>query len=370
MKMERNLASIQIIRDLQPIEGADRIMLASVLGWKCVVDKGQFNVGDKCIYFEIDSLIPAAPWNDRFRKEAMDKPLRIKTRKFKGQISQGLCFDLSIIPFECTYTTTDAEGEPELQRGEYVYEVGDDVTTILKVEKWELPVPAELSGQIKGNFPTVYISKTDEIRVESIQNIVDECIDKNLEMVGTLKCDGSSMTTGIIPYPNHELGKMDREFIVCSRNLNLKESEGNSFWKMVRKYDIGNKLLPMAEDFCLQMEIIGEGIQKNRMGIKGIDVRVFNVKNITQGVYLGHDAAVEFCSNIGIPFVPVIVRRKFTKDDTADSLLKIADELKYDNGHPAEGIVWRPIIETYSDVLKGRLSFKTVSRKFLLHIGE
>lgn len=332
--MDRKLASIQQIIDLQPVPGADRIELASVLGWKCVVDRGQFHVGDKAVYFEIDSMIPAAPWNDRFRKEAMDKPLRIKTRKFRGSISQGLCFDLSILP-------------------PLEYGIGDDVTAVLNVEKYEPAVPAELDGQVKGNFPTAYIKKTDAERIENCKAIIAECIERGLEMVGTLKCDGASMTAGVIPYPNSELGKLDREFVVCSRNINLKESDTNSFWKMAKHYNLAEKLLAMPEDYVLQMELIGNSIRKNRMGITGLDVRVFNVKNITTGKFLDHDDAVAFCASIDVPFVPTIVRRTFTTDDSIESIFKFVDALNYDSGHPAEGIVWKSAKETCSEVLRG-----------------
>ena len=340
----RKLASIRTIAELKPIVGADRIELATVDAWQCVVDKNQFKVGGKCIYFEIDSVIPIAPWNDRFRKEAMLKPLRIKSRSFKKCLSQGLCFDFSILPV----------GD---------YEVGQDVTDILGVTKYEPPVPAELSGMIKGNFPSSFISKTDEERAQNVKEIIQEIRDKNLTMVGTLKCDGSSMTTGFIPYTE------GRDFVVCSRNMNLSECD-NTFWKMARKYFIKEKLEAYTDSYVIQCEVIGEGIQSNRMGIKGQEIRVFNVKNVTQNRHLDRDEIVAFCETNGFPVAPELFRFEFSPEITVQHLLAMADTLNYDSGHPAEGIVWRPVNEQYSDVLKGRMSFKTVSNRFLLHIGE
>lgn len=52
----RNLVSVQEIKALSPIDGADRIEVATILGWKLVVKKGEFKVGDKCAYFEVDSF--------------------------------------------------------------------------------------------------------------------------------------------------------------------------------------------------------------------------------------------------------------------------------------------------------------------------
>ena len=93
--MNRKLASIQLIKDLRPIPNADAIVCAQVLGWECVAKKNEFNVGDKCVYFEIDSVLPIESWNDHLRKEP-DKPLRIKSIRLRGVLSQGLALPISI----------------------------------------------------------------------------------------------------------------------------------------------------------------------------------------------------------------------------------------------------------------------------------
>lgn len=92
--MDRKLASIQQITDLQPIPGADAILVASVLGWKCVVRRDEFKVGDHCVYFEIDSLLPVADWTDFLRKGDA-RPFRLRTIKLRGVRSQGLALPLS-----------------------------------------------------------------------------------------------------------------------------------------------------------------------------------------------------------------------------------------------------------------------------------
>ena len=197
--MDRKLASIQVIKELSPINGADAILCAKVLGWECVVKKSEFQVGDRCIYFEIDSVLPIAQWNDHLRKEPT-KPLRIKTIRLRGALSQGLAMPMSIIP----------TGE---------YEVSQDVTSIVGVEKYEPVVPAHLSGMAKGNFPA-FLHKTDETRLQSEPRVLDEAMSKGLVLVGTLKMDGTSFTAY----------RRDADFGVCSRNLDLKETEDNAHW--------------------------------------------------------------------------------------------------------------------------------------------
>jgi RNA ligase (TIGR02306 family) len=93
MSHVRKLASVQRIIDIQPIENADSIEVATILGWKVVVKRGEFEVGDLCIYCEIDSIMPDKPEFEFLR----DKKFRIKTIKLKGQISSGIAFPLTIL---------------------------------------------------------------------------------------------------------------------------------------------------------------------------------------------------------------------------------------------------------------------------------
>ena len=334
--MDRKLASIQVIKELSPINGADAILCAKVLGWECVVKKSEFKVGDRCIYFEIDSVLSIAQWNDHLRKEPT-KPLRIKTIRLRGALSQGLAMPMSIIP----------TGE---------YEVGQDVTSIVGVEKYEPVVPAHLSGMAKGNFPA-FLHKTDETRLQSEPRVLDEAISKGLVLVGTLKMDGTSFTAY----------RRDADFGVCSRNLDLKETEGNAHWRMTRKLKIEEILRSETANLCIQGEMAGPSIQANRMGFKEVDLYLFNLYDIDTGKYLSHNELSVFAKKHGLNVVPTVHRLDFGVVGPMDAnhLLDIANNLNYDNGTPAEGIVWRSMCETHSDVLKGRLSFKTISNRFL-----
>lgn len=332
--MDRKLASIQLIKELTPINGADAILCAKVLGWECVVKKTEFNVGDKCVYFEIDSMLPIAAWNDHLRKEE-GKKLRVKTIRLRGQLSQGLAMPLSILPV----------GE---------YEVGQDVTSLVGVEKYEPVVPAHLSGMVKGNFPA-FLNKTDEVRLQSEPNVLQEVLDKKLVLVGTLKMDGTSFTAY----------RRDADFGVCSRNLDLKETEGNAHWRMARKLKLEEILRSESRNLCIQGEMVGPGIQANRLGFKEVSLFIFNLFDIDTGKYLGITELRDFCIKHGLEFVPTVEGGPIGESTTVADLLKIANDLDYANGTPAEGIVWRPTEETYSEVLKGRLSFKTISNRFL-----
>ena len=54
----RHLATIREIASLRPIAGADRIEVAQVDGWECVVQKGEFHTGEHIVYIEVDSIVP------------------------------------------------------------------------------------------------------------------------------------------------------------------------------------------------------------------------------------------------------------------------------------------------------------------------
>jgi RNA ligase (TIGR02306 family) len=333
--MSRKLASIQTIKDLRPIPNADAIVCAQVLGWECVVKKNEFNVGDKCVYFEIDSVLPIESWNDHLRKEP-DKPLRIKSIRLRGVLSQGLALPISILPL----------GE---------YEVGDDVTDIIGIEKYEPVVPMHLTGMVKGNFPS-FLHKTDEVRLQSEPNVLFEAIDKGLMLVGTLKMDGTSFTAY----------RRDADFGVCSRNLDLKETADNAHWRMARKLKIEEILRSENANLCIQGEMVGPGIQSNRMGLKETDLYLFNLFDIDTGKYLSYHELCQFATKHNLKVVKNVNQIDLCMNKVSvKELLDIANDLNYDNNTPAEGIVWRSACETYSEVLKSRLSFKTISNRFL-----
>jgi RNA ligase (TIGR02306 family) len=179
--MERKLASIRVISDIQPIEGADKIELAIVDGWKVVVAKEVgHKVGNMVVYCEIDSYLPVRDEFEFLRKSSYKKMsdgtegFRLKTIKLRGQVSQGLILPMSVVE----YTNVQ-------------FEVGMDVTNLLGIVKYEPPIPAELAGKVKGLFPS-FIRKTDEERIQNLSSEYDEL--KNHTYYVTEKLDGSSAT--------------------------------------------------------------------------------------------------------------------------------------------------------------------------------
>ena len=364
----RKLASIQKVLEINPIKDADKIEAAKVLGWQCVVKKSEnFKVNELAVYFEIDSLLDENNSNYEFLKRD-GKISRLRTVKLKKTLSQGLLLPISILNHYGRVFVLDGKYNLSIVKEDGSEEVielveGTDLTTITKTEKYEVPVSAELHGLIKGQFPSQF-PKTDENRIQNFPDIVKEC--HGIQMVGTSKLDGCSVSFYLI----------NNDFGVCSRNLDLKFSEGNTYWKMALKYDVENKMRQFQEtivsstsefaNFSCAGEIFGEGIQGNPMGIKGQELNLFSLYDIDNAKYKSHEVLKHFSALTGIPMVPVVFETTFDDTVTAKSLLELADTLNYPNGSPMEGIVWRPKNnEIYSEILKGRLSFKCISNRFL-----
>lgn len=339
--MERQLATIQLIDDIQPIPDADSIDVASILGWKVVVKKGEFQIGDKCIYLEIDSLLPDIPIFEFMRS----KHFRVKTIKLRKQISQGLAISLNEIFHNFLDFTAD------LTNG---YEIGYDVTDIIGVKKYDNANKVR-GADIKGNFP-IFISKTDEMRLQSKPRLLHELY--GLPYYISLKIDGQSAT-----YYNY-----NDEFGVCSRNWELVYDLNNVYWQMAERYQLSKYL----KNYYIQGEIAGPNIQQNKLGLSKPEFYLYNVGHIDKNLrnyQSNYYGLLQISDAFQIPTVPIIEVGNYY-NYSLDALLDLANSVIYMNGKHGEGIVVRPIYNVYSRILQGPLSFKVISPEYLLKNGE
>lgn len=334
---ERKLATIRKIAAIEPIEGADAIEVAVVDGWKVVVKKGEFQVDSLACYVEIDAWIPTelAPFLSK-GKEPREfegvKGERLRTVKLRGQLSQGL-----LLPIP----------EDTIKGAGHLVVEGLDLTEHLGILKWEKPMNAQLAGMARGSFPAS-VPKTDQ---ERIQNLTRSFAQYQLDSWSiTEKLDGSSCTF-----------YLDDEgvFHVCSRNLDLKEDEANSFWKVARKFQIEdimrrNSMLGMA----IQGEMIGEGIQGNQYKTQ-LDFYVYDMYNTHTGQYILPVQLKAACERLGLKHVPLIGEVARIDDYSIQSLLEHAEGKSLLNGSEREGLVFK------SNTVHDR-SFKAINNKWLL----
>ena len=327
----RKMATVRKIDAIGPIEGADAIEVATVGGWKVVINKCEFQAGDLAVYCEIDSWIPfeLAPFLSK-GKEPREfegvKGERLRTVKLRGQISQGLLLNLdNVIP------ETHSFGEDS------------DVSEYLNIKKWEKAIPAQLAGQVKGNFPT-QIPKTDQERVQNLKKEIESAQGAVFEV--TEKLEGSSMT----------VYKIDGVFGVCSRNLDLKRDENNSFWATAIKLDIENKMA-FSDNFAIQGELIGPGIQGNIYNLSNLEFRVFDIYDIKDGCYLNPADRENIIGRMGLDHVPVL-DDAFVLNDSIEELLNLAEGTSRLGDTEREGIVFKEV--------NGGMTFKAISNKYLL----
>lgn len=327
------LASIQIITDIRPIEGADRIEAATVLGYQTVIKKGEFQPGDLCVWHEPDTVAAEKPEYEFLRKQGF----RLKVSRFKGQVSQGLALPLAVLPGA-------------------KHAVGDDVTELTGIRKYEKPLSPNLVGVAKGAFPS-WMPKTDEPNLRSFPEALDEFTGR--ECVITQKVDGTSGTYYL----------RGGEFGVCTRNLELLDDPASMFWRVAREHRLREALASLGGDFALQGELHGEGIQGNHLAVKGVRFAAFNLFNIATHTYANHRALAEFCEVNGLTMVREVWRGEFRF--TLPELVGLASAQDYAPGRPAEGIVIRPMEEARSRILEsGRLSAKVLSERYALKHGE
>ncbi len=385
----RKLASIRVIKDVQPIDGADSIELVFVDGWQVVTRKGEFKPKDWCIYFEIDSFLPIHPLFEFLRASSfrdipeLGQGFRLKSIKLRKQLSQGLVTKLdetmnqfgshSILavgpPYECWIT--EREGKEII----VPLEEGADCTEYLGVKKFEIPLSAQLAGLVRGNFPS-FIPKTDQERVQNLvfhdgaahEVVYTDGEGKEIRVNKaprpgpcqfdyemTMKLDGSSMT----------VYRKDGYVGVCSRNMDLLETTENAYWKAALNSGLIDFLRKneddLADNIAFQGELMGPGVQDNREGLPELTFYLFDVFAIDPQVYAGPSERRDIYfyllkQDLNLEHVPVLDLVN-GKDLTMAKCLELAKgpSLKH---KIREGVVFKS--------LDGIYSFKAINNDFLL----
>ena len=346
----RKLASIQRIWKIEPIEGADRIELAHVLGWQCVVNKGQFQPMDIGVYFEIDSFLPIRPEFEFMRatsykkSDVMGEGFKLRTMRFRGEISQGLLLPLSQFP------QIPAEAE-----------IGTDVTELLGVKKWEIEERVTTGGTAIGTLP-YDIPHTDETRVQEEPALIQAFA--GLEYYISTKMDGSS----------HSIGIDENGFHVTGHNYEYKDDGVSSFYELVKARGYREKMEAFAKKenlttFTVQGELCAPGIQQNRLRLIKPEWYVFTIRE--NGKRVGLRRMLEICDLLGFEHVPIeeVGMDLPSKYPTVEALLARADG-DYPKGGKKEGIVVRPTEPVFCQLISASLSMKIVSNKYLLKNEE
>ena len=326
----RKMASVQRVLEKKSIVGADLIEAYRVNGWWVVDKKGAYEVGDLVVYCEVDSWIPhtLAPFLTKpghYPREYLGvEGERLRTVKLKGQLSQGLLLPLV----------------------EDNSEEGQDFSEILGITKWE-DTRYMANMDARGNFPD-FIPKTDQERVQNLDRTLEKYFGQSFEV--TVKRDGSSLTA----FVNGE------ESGVCSRNVNLKETEDSAFWAAANSLSLIPKILSTGRNLALQGELMSQKIQGNYEKVQGIEWNCFDIYDIDTQEYLLPKERRELCKQLRIPHIKV-VEEDFVLCHNVDQLLEMAEGPGVNAGVKREGLVFKQN--------NGQFSFKAISNSYLLKHG-
>ena len=326
----RKMASVQRVLEKKSIVEADLIEAYRVNGWWVVDKKGAYEVGDLVVYCEVDSWIPhtLAPFLTKPGHSPREylgvKGERLRTVKLKGQLSQGLLLPLV----------------------EYNSEEGQDFSEILGITKWE-DTRYMANMDARGNFPD-FIPKTDQERVQNLDRTLEKYFGQSFEV--TVKRDGSSLTA----FVNGE------ESGVCSRNVNLKETEDSAFWAAANSLSLIPKILSTGRNLALQGELMSQKIQGNYEKVQGIEWNCFDIYDIDTQEYLLPKERRELCKQLRIPHIKV-VEEDFVLCHNVDQLLEMAEGPGVNAGVKREGLVFKSNESAFS--------FKAISNSYLLKRG-
>lgn len=355
---ERQLATMREIQDIQPIPSADAIEVATIDGWEVVVKKGEFRVGDPCIYFEIDSMLPIDNSAFKFLESRAimyegKMRARVKTIKLRGQLSQGIALPISAFTFE------------------EMVNMAHELDKALDVIKYE--PPQDGSGcNPAGTFP-VFIPKTDE---ERCQNIFSKYSQKYEDVVfqKSMKLDGSSITMAWVMDPDLFVSGLapegevyahdydDAQFLVASRNQTLRYNPDSKWWMGVENTQVIDRLKMLGRSIAIQGELMGPGIQKNRENFNEYKIFAFRIWLIDEQRFATDEEFQDLTRTLGLDIVPQLGKcQPFKQFATVKEMLDDAD-IPSINHKIAEGVVYKSV-----DLINGQMiHFKAINNKFLL----
>jgi hypothetical protein len=367
----RQLASVQKIKAITPIEGADAIERIEVLGWELVAKKGEFKVGDLCVYVEIDGILPERPEFEFMRA----RKFRVKTIKLRGQISQGIAFPLSILPADVVpvedidvteilgikkwdpeQESIIVEKEPEFNdKNEFVRAYKKYKYLTVRFLKKLFGIP---TGTASDDFPS-YVPKTDETRVQTSQRGLETHKGKRAYI--TEKLEGSSTTYITIKskgnFFKRLFSKQPMKFIVCSRNR-IVNNRADDRWVIADKYSIARKMGALGRNFAIQGELIGPKIQGNLYELPERDFRMYLAYDIDEKRYFTLQELKDLANELQIIGVPLLDENHIVHTDTKAYVDLSIGNSRLNPKKKREGIVIRLAEENYS--------FKSINPEYLL----
>jgi RNA ligase (TIGR02306 family) len=309
-------------------ENADSLSITQVLGCPVIFKTGTYNEGDLAIYVPVDSIVDTTVPELAFLQTSDKTRVRIKAKKLRGVFSMGL-----LIPAPAGATE------------------GQDYAELLRIEKYEEPIPTRMSGECVKGPDGVHVPVYD---LESLRTFYSLFIEGE-EVVITEKIHGSNARF---------LVSESGDLYVGSRTQ-FKQVDGTTIWSRVaRDYDLANKLQG-TQGYVFYGEVFGNGVQDLTYGCKNGELKLqfFDIFDSRRGVFLSHDNMLEILNRVGLESAPVLYRGTIERNH-----IETLAEQDSVYGGIREGVVVRSVVERLSEH-KGsmmRTVLKFVSQRYLL----
>lgn len=313
---------------------ADRLEIARIGDYRCIVVKGEFQNGDICAYIPEASVVPETLIHAMGLEGRLAGPKkdRVKAVKLRGTLSQGLVYPMPGYP------------------------AGADVTAELGIVKYEPDIPGHMRGELESRF-----GATLKFPVEDIKKHPDMFQDGETVVI-TEKIHGTWCC----------LARVGGEPLVTSlglseKGLALKLNEANRNNIYVRQWRASQSLLErMAarlgnSDFYVLGELYGGRIQDLKYGLSHPEFRTFDIMTD------GHYQPWETVADSGWSTVPMLYQGPWSKEILAE--LTNGPSIAANGAHFREGIVIRAVPEAVSNLTGTRKIAKSISEQYLLRQG-
>lgn len=354
----RKLVTVQEVRSVSPIEGADRIEVAEVLGWRVIVGKDSVKPGDHVLYFEVDSLLPETvsrfeSFQARGQKTVQVEGVEVtghvlRTIKMRGVVSQGLVMPLEEFEDEIYHWAVE-QGDASSTDPSWTPPVGMDVTAAVGVVKYEEPVPED--ANIIGHFDKRYSPKSRVDRVQSLVEHWEEIL--GLEWYATVKVDGASTT----------LVNDEGVIRVFSRNWEISQSSDNH--AVAEKFGLVD-FIKTVPGGAIQFEFAGPGVSKNRM--KMPESRPFVFAVYQDGIKIPRSDWAPELLELAVP----LLGSEWVLTGTLEEMIEKVTTLR---GHVTEGLLDEGVVyhlkggQVTPEWLGRNGNFKIINNKYLLKHG-
>jgi RNA ligase (TIGR02306 family) len=363
------------IEAVDPIENADAIEVVRIGGYRCVVKKGDYKVGDVAAYIPEDTLVPLRILRELGLEGRLVGPEknRVKAIKLRGVLSQGILYPVTRGEHGITMSYPWS-GDEERRQTLFDLHVGDDVSLALGCIKYHPPIPTNMAGDVIA----VGARHTLKFDIENIKKYPSVLVEGEPVYV-TEKLHGTFCAIGVVPPSEESPSYINRRNVVFSKGLGgdglvFCESESNHkknlYVRTADELDLygvaqraADLLTGNIEPVFILGEIFGKGVQDLEYGLQKPEFRLFSVVYGHDKKYVNAEDLEQFAADIGVTCVPFIAKGVPFSPQLVEQLT--GGKTTIDGAGIREGVVFVPAIER-RDPLIGRVVLKSVSETYLM----